>query len=160
MIEIPKIVRIVKIEFFYRSNVMHSFHVLTQMTFTFNSGCPLAQGKCLGPNWWALGLRCRVFKVIEQIERVFPRIAVRCNVAQGCIVSHALCGWCCIKVIGQIVGGGEGRLQSCPLPPSTAPPAQQCAHCPCALSKSSNIKKPKASATTTINHLRMHVALW
>ena len=60
--------------------------------------CPLAYGKCLGPNWWALGPCCRVFKVIEQMERVLPRIAAvqRCSNAS----SHVLVGGCCIKVIG------------------------------------------------------------
>ena len=47
-------------------------------------GCPLAYGKCLGPNWC-----CRVSKVIEQIERVFPPIALLCCLAMlpQCVVA-------------------------------------------------------------------------
>ena len=54
--------------------------------------------------WWTSRGSCfRVFKVIEQIERVFP----------GCVATCSG-GGCCIKVIGEIVGPADCGAVPCP----------------------------------------------
>ena len=106
-------------------------HVFPQMTFTFHSVA--AYGKCLGPHWWALVPCCRVFKVIEQIERVL--LAPHCNVLPR-VAMHWMQCWVLYQS-DWLDCRRSGRLQSCPAPPSVA--AAQCVqpNLPvCALSKS------------------------